>query len=345
MGRILVSPDHLIEVASFFSKKRTELDQILNQLDKQMYFLEGGWSGVTRERFFQDYQIARQLMKVTLDRISSVGQELSFIARNFSQADESLNGALVLNVPGSGVPIPQGQLFKDLQNAGLAVLNGLKTVNGLTDEFFDGVTTSAIENATLGIAQVPDTKTDHPIARKLGEFVGDGVTTLVGAAETVGSAGLAGLSLAADGTVVLAPAGIMAGAIAAAGAAHGSTMLVRSAQNMGSNASDLVQMIKSGGKPSKETITSNTGKEIDVTPSSNHISTTDNPHPAKGEPNSSVDILDKNTGEIKTRRYYDENGRATRDVDFTNHGNPKQHPEWPHEHTFEWTEDGKFKRK
>ncbi|QHZ47013.1 T7SS effector LXG polymorphic toxin [Bacillus sp. NSP9.1] len=94
----------------------------------------------------------------------------------------------------------------------------------------------------------------------------------------------------------------------------------------------------------KKTVTSNKGKTIDITPSPNHSTTTFIPHPGKGVPNSSVDVVDKKTGEVKTRRYYDSEGRAIRDVDFTNHGNAKQHPEWPHEHIFEWKEDGKFKR-
>jgi len=51
----------------------------------------------------------------------------------------------------------------------------------------------------------------------------------------------------------------------------------------------------------------------------------------KGEPNSSVDILDSD-GNILTRRWYGPDGNQIRDVDFTNHGNPKTHPEWPHDH-------------
>lgn len=45
--------------------------------------------------------------------------------------------------------------------------------------------------------------------------------------------------------------------------------------------------------------------------------------------------MDKD-GNIKTRRWYDQNGKAYRDVDMTNHGNPKEHQEWPHEHTWKW---------
>jgi hypothetical protein len=36
--------------------------------------------------------------------------------------------------------------------------------------------------------------------------------------------------------------------------------------------------------------------------------------------------------EIKTRRWFGSDGEQLRDVDFTNHGNSKIHPEWPHEH-------------
>ena len=81
-----------------------------------------------------------------------------------------------------------------------------------------------------------------------------------------------------------------------------------------------------------ETVTSNQGNVYDNTPSSNHSTTSGNP--IKGEPNSSVDILDKN-GNVVRRRWFDSEGNAMRDLDYTNHGNPKTHPEWPHEHIWE----------
>ena len=33
---------------------------------------------------------------------------------------------------------------------------------------------------------------------------------------------------------------------------------------------------------------------------------------------------------------YDAEGNAYRDIDMTNHRNPKNHPEYPHEHIWEW---------
>ncbi|MBS9350463.1 hypothetical protein JL733_14085 [Listeria welshimeri] len=89
----------------------------------------------------------------------------------------------------------------------------------------------------------------------------------------------------------------------------------------------------------KDVIKNNLGKEIDITPSKNHTKVNKNPGPF-GEPNSSVDILDSK-GELTTRRFYDETGKAVRDVDMTNHGNPKRHPEYPHEHKWKYDPDGK----
>ena len=40
---------------------------------------------------------------------------------------------------------------------------------------------------------------------------------------------------------------------------------------------------------------------------------------------------------------YDSEGKAYRDVDMSDHGNPKEHPEVPHEHTWEYN-NGKPKR-
>ena len=86
-------------------------------------------------------------------------------------------------------------------------------------------------------------------------------------------------------------------------------------------------------------VETNKGNELDTTPSSNHSTVTKNPG-YQGSPNSSIDILDRK-GQIETRRWFDSEGKAVRDVDFTNHGNPTTHPEWPHEHIWQYGPDGK----
>ena len=104
-----------------------------------------------------------------------------------------------------------------------------------------------------------------------------------------------------------------------------------------SAAEDAGKVVESG----KKTIISTLGNEIDITPSLKHTSVNKNPGPY-GEVNTSVDILDAE-GNIKTRRWYDSEGKAYRDVDMSDHGNPKEHTEVPHEHTWEYN-NGKPKR-
>ena len=81
-------------------------------------------------------------------------------------------------------------------------------------------------------------------------------------------------------------------------------------------------------------------------PPADEHSSTNNPKDLveTGKPNSSIDRVDEK-GRIITRRWYDGNGRAKKDVDFTDHGNPKTHPEVPHEHTWEWDKNGNANRK
>lgn len=64
--------------------------------------------------------------------------------------------------------------------------------------------------------------------------------------------------------------------------------------------------------------------------------------PTKGIPNS-VTIIRKN-GKIISERYYDSNGNPELDIDYTNHGNSKTHPEVPHEHVWIRNPDGTYKR-
>ncbi len=123
-----------------------------------------------------------------------------------------------------------------------------------------------------------------------------------------------------------AAAGVFTHATAVLGASVNSMM---SGDNYGSGNNNSVN---------QETIKSNLGRVIDTTPAKKHYKVKKNPGPF-GEPNSSVDILNSK-GEVVTRRFYDKSGRAIRDVDMTNHGNSKNHPEYPHEHNWKYDSNG-----
>ena len=67
--------------------------------------------------------------------------------------------------------------------------------------------------------------------------------------------------------------------------------------------------------------------------------TTCRPLPMTGNPYSVLTKTD-NSGEIIMERYYDKDGKAYLDIDYTNHGNASLHPVIPHEHPIIWDESG-----
>ncbi|MFS7002263.1 T7SS effector LXG polymorphic toxin [Carnobacterium maltaromaticum] len=133
------------------------------------------------------------------------------------------------------------------------------------------------------------------------------------------------------------------GAVGSTSSIFGGGFALRNAQDIGSTvigASLLTEQLKNiQVSKTKEEVTSNKGNTYDNTPSKNHKKTTTREAGLYGDPDSSVDIYDKN-GNLVRRRWYDSNGRAIRDLDYTNHGNPKLHPEFPHEHDWEFDENG-----
>ena len=66
--------------------------------------------------------------------------------------------------------------------------------------------------------------------------------------------------------------------------------------------------------------------------------------PAYGKPNSVTQKKYKD-GNLITERYYNENGEAYLDIDYTNHGNPKTHPVVPHQKKKKKDKSGNLSRK
>lgn len=65
--------------------------------------------------------------------------------------------------------------------------------------------------------------------------------------------------------------------------------------------------------------------------------------PTKYKPNSKLSRTNSK-GNVITERYYDSKGRAYKDIDYTNHGNPKTHPNVPHTHRWDWSDPNSPKR-
>lgn len=63
---------------------------------------------------------------------------------------------------------------------------------------------------------------------------------------------------------------------------------------------------------------------------------------ATGQPNSVTKKIVN--GLVVSERYYDDNGNAYLDIDYTNHNNPKAHPFVPHIHRWRKNENGVLQR-
>ena len=74
------------------------------------------------------------------------------------------------------------------------------------------------------------------------------------------------------------------------------------------------------------------------------VTTTHDVHnvPDHGIPNSVSKNYKK--GKLNSERYYDSNGDAYLDIDYTDHGNSKMHPNVPHEHSIHFDQDGTMHR-
>lgn len=64
--------------------------------------------------------------------------------------------------------------------------------------------------------------------------------------------------------------------------------------------------------------------------------------PTNGTPNSASQNYIN--GKLDSERYYDGDGNAYLDIDYSDHGNPKTHPRVPHEHDIWFDESGGFHR-
>ena len=92
----------------------------------------------------------------------------------------------------------------------------------------------------------------------------------------------------------------------------------------------------------KETIINkisyNTAGSTDVGKVTKIVKNNDHSTPIKGTPYS-VNQKHDERGNLISERYYDINGNAYLDIDYSNHGNSKLHPIVPHQHRITITDD------
>ncbi|WP_052759435.1 WXG100 family type VII secretion target [Paenibacillus sp. DMB20] len=87
MPRILVPPEVLLAVSDQFSSASEKLEMNQNTLNQQIMMMMHSWDGTTKQRFFEDFQRARSEVKLTVEHMQVVSQELKRIAFKFIAAD------------------------------------------------------------------------------------------------------------------------------------------------------------------------------------------------------------------------------------------------------------------
>ena len=88
MVRIRVSPEQVRGVAGQFKQASSESQAMVNKLQQAMNQLEPEWEGMTRQRFYSEYQNWRNSMNPFLELLDNVGRQPVELARRFEAVDQ-----------------------------------------------------------------------------------------------------------------------------------------------------------------------------------------------------------------------------------------------------------------
>ncbi|BFH63737.1 MULTISPECIES: WXG100 family type VII secretion target [Paenibacillus] len=88
-GRILITPEQVESVANQFKQGGEQSNSIVTGLQQAINGMEGQWEGMTKQRFFQEFQEASKQMQSFVQILNNISQELTAIAQKFRTVDES----------------------------------------------------------------------------------------------------------------------------------------------------------------------------------------------------------------------------------------------------------------
>ncbi|EJW17916.1 WXG100 family type VII secretion target [Paenibacillus alvei] len=87
-GRILITPEQVDQVANQFKQGGDQSQQIVASLTQSIQGMEGQWEGMTKQRFFQEFQEASKQMQSFVQTLNTISEELKAIAQKFRTVDE-----------------------------------------------------------------------------------------------------------------------------------------------------------------------------------------------------------------------------------------------------------------
>ena len=88
MPRIKITPDQVRQVGSQFKQASQQSQEMVSRLQNTMNGMEPEWEGLTKQRFYQEFQQWRTSMNQFVELLNGIGQQLDAIATRFEQADQ-----------------------------------------------------------------------------------------------------------------------------------------------------------------------------------------------------------------------------------------------------------------
>ena len=88
MARIRITPEQVHQVAVQFKQASSQSDQMVKQLTNTINNLQGEWEGMTKERFYSEFQQWSTSMRQFVQLLDQIGQQLDAIADKFRAIDE-----------------------------------------------------------------------------------------------------------------------------------------------------------------------------------------------------------------------------------------------------------------
>ncbi|WP_211747022.1 WXG100 family type VII secretion target [Paenibacillus sp. Marseille-Q4541] len=101
MTRIVVPPERILEISKQFAQASEISKAMIASLNGNILSMQSQWSGITQERFYQNFQVARTQMDTFSSRVSSIGTELHSISVKFAEADSAQDKGIDANAKGN----------------------------------------------------------------------------------------------------------------------------------------------------------------------------------------------------------------------------------------------------
>ncbi|ANS74111.1 type VII secretion protein EsxA [Paenibacillus yonginensis] len=88
-GRIMVNPEQIEEMARQFLQGGEQSRQIIAGLTQMVNSLEQEWEGLSKQRFFHEFQEADKQMQAFVSMLESIGEELAAMSNKFRALDQT----------------------------------------------------------------------------------------------------------------------------------------------------------------------------------------------------------------------------------------------------------------